>query len=293
MTTQTLFAEAMLLSYVNPNSLAGFAIFSRNNCSAPQSMASVRTRDLRPDELCTGSVQKISRRQPHRLRRKSRKFELSIECLGLLRRVITRTTVFVHLLEADNNAGVLEKPELQTPDFQYANISATQEAAVGTCDHVGVSTGCLRPHVMFDQNGRIVSAIGAVGLTRDCVDIVQQIVAERVHYLGHRTVWHEAAAPFALSYHTCDKTQEKYSENYSSPQRALAAFFAICLRFLGLSFLARALPPMRPSATAAAFLPSSVVTSSISPVAILAIMTARALTSAGRRSPFGPLAIVI
>jgi hypothetical protein len=39
---------------------------------------------------------------------------------------------------------------------------------------------------------------------------------------------------------------------------------------------------MCPSATAAAFFPSSVVTSSTSPVAILAIMTARAFASAGR-----------
>src|SRR6266571_4074009 len=54
---------------------------------------------------------------------------------------------------------------------------------------------------------------------------------------------------------------------------------------------ARAFPPIRPSATAAAFLPSSVVTSSISPVAILAIMTARAVTSAGRFSSFGPFGI--
>jgi hypothetical protein len=39
---------------------------------------------------------------------------------------------------------------------------------------------------------------------------------------------------------------------------------------------------MRPSATAAAFLPSSVVMSSISPVAILAMMTALPMASAGR-----------
>jgi len=51
---------------------------------------------------------------------------------------------------------------------------------------------------------------------------------------------------------------------------------------------ARALPPMRPSATAAAFLPSSVVMSSISPVAILAIMMALPIASAGRFSPLGP-----
>jgi len=75
--------------------------------------------------------------------------------------------------------------------------------------------------------------------------------------------------------------------------RLAAPFLAISfLRFL-LRLSARALPPMRPSATAAAFLPSSVVTSLISPVAILAIMTARAFTSAGRFSPFGPRGIMI
>src|SRR4051812_25740323 len=55
---------------------------------------------------------------------------------------------------------------------------------------------------------------------------------------------------------------------------------------------ARAFPPMRPSATAAAFLPSSVVISSISPVAILAIMIALPMASAGRFSPLGPRGIV-
>src|ERR1700681_2801648 len=54
---------------------------------------------------------------------------------------------------------------------------------------------------------------------------------------------------------------------------------------------ARASPPMRPRATAAAFLPSSVVMSSISPVAILAIMMALPMASAGRFSPLGPLGI--
>ena len=43
--------------------------------------------------------------------------------------------------------------------------------------------------------------------------------------------------------------------------------------------------------TAAAFLPSSVTMSSISPVAIRATMTARWFASAGRRSPFGPFAM--
>src|SRR4051794_30131998 len=50
---------------------------------------------------------------------------------------------------------------------------------------------------------------------------------------------------------------------------------------------------MRPSATAAAFLPSSVVTSAISPVAILAIRTALRFVSAWRFSPFGPVGILI
>src|SRR5258708_1065128 len=48
---------------------------------------------------------------------------------------------------------------------------------------------------------------------------------------------------------------------------------------------------MRPSATAAAFLPSSVVVSSIWPVAIRMTWTALPITSAGRFSPFGPRGI--
>jgi hypothetical protein len=47
--------------------------------------------------------------------------------------------------------------------------------------------------------------------------------------------------------------------------RVVAASRAISLRRLADMPLALALPPIRPSATAAAFLPSSVVTSSISP----------------------------
>src|SRR5437016_5978872 len=74
-------------------------------------------------------------------------------------------------------------------------------------------------------------------------------------------------------------------------QRDLAAFLAIADRFLADRPAARALPPIRPSATAAAFLPSSVVRSSTSPVAILPTMTALPITSAGRFSPLGPLGI--
>ena len=71
---------------------------------------------------------------------------------------------------------------------------------------------------------------------------------------------------------------------YFFDQRLAAAFLAISRRLRADMPSARAFPPMRPKATAAAFLPSSVVTSLISPVAILAIMTAR-VTSAGRFWP--------
>ena len=77
--------------------------------------------------------------------------------------------------------------------------------------------------------------------------------------------------------------------SYLSSHLALAVFLTISFRFLADMPAARALPPMRPSATAAAFLPSSVVISSISPVAILAIRMARASTSVGRLWPFGPV----
>lgn len=58
------------------------------------------------------------------------------------------------------------------------------------------------------------------------------------------------------------------------PQHAFAAFLAISACFFLLRPFARAFPPMRPRATAAAFLPPSVILSSTSPVAILAIRTA-------------------
>ncbi len=70
-----------------------------------------------------------------------------------------------------------------------------------------------------------------------------------------------------------------------------AAFLAISFRRFAVIPFARAFPPIRPSATAAAFLPSSVTLSSISPVAIRATMTARWFASAGRFSPFGPFAM--
>src|SRR6185437_4967346 len=82
----------------------------------------------------------------------------------------------------------------------------------------------------------------------------------------------------------------------ASFQRVVAAFLAISFRRFLLMASARALPPIRPKATAAGFLPSASGvgrTSAISPVAILAIITARAFTSAGRRSPLGPLGICL
>jgi hypothetical protein len=58
---------------------------------------------------------------------------------------------------------------------------------------------------------------------------------------------------------------------------------------------ARRSPPLRPSATAAGVLfrhpGATPAPSSISPVAILPTMTVAPITSAGRRSPFGPLGI--
>src|ERR1035437_802354 len=60
---------------------------------------------------------------------------------------------------------------------------------------------------------------------------------------------------------------------------------------------ARAFPPMRPRATAAAFLPSGSAVGPESsgswPVAMRITLTALPITSAGRRSPLGPLAIIL
>ena len=55
---------------------------------------------------------------------------------------------------------------------------------------------------------------------------------------------------------------------YLLVHRLLAALRAISLRRFAVMPFALAFPPIRPSATAAAFLPSSVTLSSISPVAI-------------------------
>jgi len=70
--------------------------------------------------------------------------------------------------------------------------------------------------------------------------------------------------------------------------RFAAAFLAISARRSGVMLLARAAPPFLPSAFAAGSLPSSGGASSISPVAIRAIIAARAFTSAGRFWPLGP-----
>ena len=78
-----------------------------------------------------------------------------------------------------------------------------------------------------------------------------------------------------------DPTVRQFKKNRYPSHLALAAFCAISFRLRADIPAARALPPMRPSAAAAAFLPSSVVTSSILPVAIVAIMTARTFTSGG------------
>ena len=71
-----------------------------------------------------------------------------------------------------------------------------------------------------------------------------------------------------------------------------AAFFAMARRLVAESALALACPPLRPSSTAALFLPFSVTPdSSISPVAIFMTVTAFEITSAGRCWPFGPFGI--
>ena len=71
--------------------------------------------------------------------------------------------------------------------------------------------------------------------------------------------------------------------------RFSAALRAISARRSGVIFAARAFPPFRPSSAAAE---KSSLVSSISPVAILATMTARDTASAGRFSPRGPLGIL-
>jgi hypothetical protein len=79
---------------------------------------------------------------------------------------------------------------------------------------------------------------------------------------------------------------------YLLVHRLSAALRAISLRRFAVMPFALAFPPIRPSATAAAFLPSSVTLSSISPVAIRMTWTALPITSAGRRSPLGPRGII-
>ena len=74
-----------------------------------------------------------------------------------------------------------------------------------------------------------------------------------------------------------------------------AAFLAISARRSGVIFSARALPPRLPIDTAAGSLPSASgvgMSSSISPVAMRATFTARAMASAGRFWPLGPVGIM-
>src|SRR5713101_7645950 len=74
-----------------------------------------------------------------------------------------------------------------------------------------------------------------------------------------------------------------WSGDYFRRQRAEAAFLAIARRSLPDRLSARAFPPLRPSSTAALFLPSSVSLDSFtSPVAIRMIWTALPITSGGR-----------
>ena len=77
--------------------------------------------------------------------------------------------------------------------------------------------------------------------------------------------------------------------DYSFFHRFVAAAFAISVRRSGVIALARAAPPLAPSAFAAGSLPSSIVSSSISPVAICMTRTALPMTSAGRFWPLGPV----
>jgi hypothetical protein len=60
-------------------------------------------------------------------------------------------------------------------------------------------------------------------------------------------------------YNKYEHFRKKVNTPQSLPQRVFAAFFAISLRRLAVMPSARAFPPIRPSATAAAFVPSSVV----------------------------------
>jgi len=86
--------------------------------------------------------------------------------------------------------------------------------------------------------------------------------------------------------------ENKYERACYFPHLFAAAFFAIAARRSGLMLLARAFPPRLPSATAAAFLPSSVSISVSSPVRMRMTFTALPITSAGRRSPLGPLGML-
>lgn len=72
--------------------------------------------------------------------------------------------------------------------------------------------------------------------------------------------------------------------------RFFAAFCAISERLFPDIAFARAFPPLLPSSAAADL--GAALVSIISPVAIRPTMIAAPITSAGRRSPLGPLGIV-
>ena len=76
---------------------------------------------------------------------------------------------------------------------------------------------------------------------------------------------------------------------HSPVHRAAAARRAISLRLCGVSAAERAFAPAKPPLRLAGCVSR---VSSISPVAILATVTAQPTTSAGRRSPLGPLAML-
>jgi hypothetical protein len=102
--------KALLTRNVNPDSFSRLTVLSWNHRAAPECFTPIGARNLASHKFYSSFIEQISNGQPYRLRRQTGKFKLCVEILGLLCRVVSRTAIFIHLLESHYNVGCLKEP---------------------------------------------------------------------------------------------------------------------------------------------------------------------------------------
>jgi hypothetical protein len=201
-----------LLGYIPPDLFPNSTLVERDNGGTPKRLSLPnRPGNLGSLELSIRRIQKIAGCESHGRHRQVGQVKSPVKVSRLLRGIVSRQTILVHLFQTYDGIGFLKEPETQPANLDFPDPVASGKPTTCFKVHMRISAGCLRSRIVFQQIRWIIRAISSVSGSGYLIEIIQ-IGRNGIHCLRKGAIGHLSSFDsFLYDCTTADKNQEKYS----------------------------------------------------------------------------------